>query len=456
MNLDVSNIYFIGIGGIGMSALARYFNQTGKNVIGYDKTTSALTRSLENEGIDIHYTDLGENLIEKVANDSLDLSSTLVVITPAVPDSLKELHYFRSAGYSIVKRAEVLGEITKSFKTLAVAGTHGKTTTSTLLTHVLSFTQEKCNAFLGGISSHFNSNLLLEKKSPWMVVEADEYDRSFHELAPYASILTSTEADHLDIYNNEETLLASFQEYVDKINPNGVLIQHHSIQIEAACKKITYEVSDNGVADYVGQNLNVKHQQFVFDVKTPTNFYKGIQLGLPGIHNAENALSVIALCDSIGIDIETIRPALANFKGVKRRFEQVFKNDDTTYIDDYAHHPTAIEKLLTSVKILYPEQPIYVIFQPHLYSRTRDFMDAFASSLSQADEVILLPIYPAREEPIEGITSESLAAKMETKVQVLSMENAIKAVGTFKKGVLLTVGAGTIDQLVEPIQEHFT
>ncbi|HLW40382.1 MAG TPA: cyanophycin synthetase, partial [Brumimicrobium sp.] len=401
------------------------------------------------EGIDVHYEDLEEgvgNLVGKKEN-------TLVVVTPAVPKELGEWKFFEQAGYTILKRAQILGKITEEWKTLAVAGTHGKTTTSTLLAHVLSSTEVKCNAFLGGISSNFNSNLLFEPLSPWMVVEADEYDRSFHQLKPFSSIVTSTDADHLDIYQNEATMQQAFEEYVQLIDEQGSLIVHHSVQVGKNLARITYGLGDNLNIDYRGFNLRMEESRFMMDLQTPTALHKNIALGLPGIHNAENAVAVIAMCESIGVPVDEIRNALANFKGVKRRFEYIIQKEDLIYIDDYAHHPTAINSLVDSVRMIYKDKPIHLIFQPHLYSRTQDFMSEFARSLSGVDETILMPIYPAREEPIEGITSEALADRITTKVCVKTPEEVLDYVKHFEKGVLLTVGAGNIDRLVEPIRK---
>jgi UDP-N-acetylmuramate--alanine ligase len=449
MGLNYSNIYFIGIGGIGMSALARYFNAKEIRVAGYDKTETPLTKQLCYEGIDIHYNDLGKD-VKLVVGDP---SSTLIVITPAVPANMEELQYLKEQGFTIKKRAEVLGNITADFTTLAVAGTHGKTTTSTLLAHVLTSTEHKCNAFLGGISANFNSNLLIEPSSQIMVVEADEYDRSFHQLKPFSSIITSTDADHLDIYKSKEALVQAFEEYGNLIAPKGKLIVHHSVDVCQDLPRITYGVETKVKTDYKGSGLKMENGQFMMTVETPTKIFKNVVLGLPGIHNAENALSVIALCESIGIKMEEIQPALESFKGVKRRFELVAQKENLIYIDDYAHHPTAINSLLDSVRLIYKDLPIHVVFQPHLFSRTQDFMNEFAASLSKADNVILLPIYPAREEPIEGVTSEALSEMMSVKSQVLSPEEALKALSKINKGVILTVGAGNIDRLVEPIAE---
>lgn len=431
-----------------MSALARYFNYHGFTVAGYDKTSSVLTRNLEKEGISVHYEDFGAKVSELVATNE----NTLVVVTPAVPHSLGEWQYLEEKGYTIQKRAEVLGEITKEWKTLAVAGSHGKTTTSTMLAHVLSQTSQKCNAFLGGISANFDSNLLIEADSPWMVVEADEYDRSFHKLSPFSSIITSTDADHLDIYNDGATMEEAYEVFSQLTNPEGKLVVHASVQVGKNQNRITYGLKTEGV-DYQGLEVKVENNRFLMDAKTPSGIEKDIELGLPGLHNAENALAVMAIAESIGISMTEIRQGLQSFKGVKRRFEKIAEKGDVLYIDDYAHHPTAITHLLESIRLIYGERPICIVFQPHLYSRTQDFMEEFGASLSLADEVVLMPIYPAREEPIPGITSVELAKLVTTKVSVKTPEEVLAWVPSFKNGVLLTVGAGNIDRIVEPIRE---
>lgn len=449
MGFNYSNIYFIGIGGIGMSALARYFKYKGYTVSGYDKSESELTRHLVEEGIPVHYEDLGSQVKEKIG----EIESTLVVLTPAVPPNMEELSYLRALGYTIQKRSVVLGEITSHWKTLAVAGSHGKTTTSTMLAYVLSTKPEKCSAFLGGISTNFNSNFIFNPDSEWMVVEADEYDRSFLQLSPFSTIITSTDADHLDIYQNKTALIEAFDEYGHLIAPKGKVILHYSADICHDLPRLTYGVGEDITVDYQGLNVRVKNGYFVMDVKTPTKIHKEIVLGLPGIHNAENALAVIAMCESIGIELEGIRKALYDFKGVKRRFEVIARRNDLIYIDDYAHHPTAIKKLLDSVRLLYKTLPITLIFQPHLFSRTRDFLNEFASVLSEADKVILMPIYPAREEPIDGVTSEALANIITTEVIVLEPQQVLEKVESIQEGVILSVGAGNISLLVEPIRD---
>lgn len=441
------NVYFIGIGGIGMSALARYFKMKNWNVSGYDKTPSPLTDELIKEGIPVHFEDLGNNIPSTYSNSE----ETLVIYTPAIPASLGEYKYFQNNNFKVLKRAAVLGLITRSSKGLGVAGTHGKTTTSTLLAHILNESHLKCNAFLGGISSNFNTNFVASTTSEFTVIEADEFDRSFLQLTPYASIITSTDADHLDIYGDEATFHKGFQDYANQINPEGFLILRKGLKIDSPAKIQTYAVEED--ADFRGQNLRTNDGHFYMDMVTETANWNEIELGLPGIHNAENALACIALCLNLGLSEEEIRHGLASFRGVKRRFEFHIRTPELIYIDDYAHHPTEIKALVSSVRLLYPGQKITGIFQPHLYSRTRDFMQNFANELSQVDELILMPIYPAREEPMEGITSESLLEMCTiTDKKVLLPEEVIQHLQNQETGVFLTIGAGDIDRIVPKIK----
>lgn len=455
MNLTgIQHIYFLGIGGIGMSALARYFKFHGYNVSGYDKTATKLSKQLEKEGITISYQDQGKAIEKQLPKKEV----TLIVYTPAVPDDHQEFMFFKEQNYIIKKRAEVLGLITKKHSGLAVAGTHGKTTTSTMLAHLLQTSDKKCNAFLGGISSNYNSNLIIEKNSPWVVVEADEFDRSFLHLYPEASIITSTEADHLDIYKSPQHLVDAFELYAQQINKNGVLIHQYKIDIEAPCKKYSYGINPTlENVDYTGNNLQFSNGVFTMDVSTPTGKWKKVALGIPGIHNAENALSVIAMGQYLDLDEGIIRKALASFKGVKRRFEYHLNTEESIYIDDYAHHPTAINSLIASLRLLYPDRKITGIFQPHLYSRTADFMDDFADSLSKLDEVILLPIYPAREKPIEGITSEVLLDKINCyRKHLNSLEDVVNMVDKKNHDIILSIGAGDIDKIIEPLKNKLS
>jgi UDP-N-acetylmuramate--alanine ligase len=449
VNLDrFENIYFVGIGGIGMSALARYFNQTGKRVLGYDRVLSPLCMQLQQEGMMIHIEDLGSD-VEKLG---LTIENTLVVITPAIPIDHGEKAYFEKQGFVIQKRAQVLGLLTEKMKGLTVAGTHGKTTTSTLLAHVLKGTTNKSSAFLGGISSNYNTNLLIDKESEWVVVEADEFDRSFLYLHPFAAIITSTDADHLDIYKNKKDFLSAFQQFTELVAEDGFVIRQVDAEVNPGVKSFSYAV--NKSADYQGCNLRVEHGYFVMDVVTPLKNMLHVELGLPGIHNAENALSVIALLDQLNVEEREIRSGLKSFKGVKRRFEYHIRRDSLVYIDDYAHHPTEINQLIKSVRMMYPGKKITAIFQPHLFSRTQDFMDDFALALSTSDETFLLPIYPAREEPIEGVTSTVLAEKMSNNVQLMNTsQEVLYAMRKHELDVVLTIGAGDIDRIVEPLKE---
>ncbi len=440
--------YFIGIGGIGMSALARYFHSLGWKVGGYDKTPSPLTDVLISEGIDIHFEDLDKNIPEVYKN----IENTLVIITPAIPKNLGELVFVQSQNYKVLKRAEVLGIITLQTKGLGVAGTHGKTTTSTLLAHILKNSKLKANAFLGGISANFNSNLLLEENAEFSVIEADEFDKSFLKLSPFASIITSTDADHLDIYGSDEAFQESFQEYANLISEKGFLILQKNIKLQSKAKIITYAI-ENNEANFNGKNLRSEEGRFLMDIKFSGGEYTSVQLGVPGIHNAENALACVALCIKLGLNENEIREGLSTFSGVKRRFEYYIKTPNLVYIDDYAHHPTEIKAIRESLRMLYPDKKIIAIFQPHLFSRTRDFLAGFIAELSLFDETILMPIYPAREEPIPGITSEIISNKLTNKSYHKNAEEIIEYLQNFKDGIVLTIGAGDIDRIVNRVQE---
>lgn len=430
-----------------MSALARYFNTIGKKVMGYDRVMSPLCEQLQEEGIEIHTDDRGDD----VAKDGLTPENTLVISTPAVPDIHGEKSYFRLHDFKLLKRSEILGLLTAEMKGLTVAGTHGKTTTSTMLAHVLKGTDKKTNAFLGGISTNYNTNLLIEKDSDWVVIEADEFDRSFLHLHPFASIITSTDADHLDIYKDKQDLVDAFQDFAELVAEDGFIVRHIDADVQPNVRTVSYGI--NAESDYHASNLRTEDGYFAMDVVTPTAPWKDVFLGLPGIHNAENALSVLALLDQLKVDEAAIRTGLKTFKGVKRRFEYHIRRDDLVYIDDYAHHPTAIDQLLKSVRMMYPNKKITAVFQPHLYSRTNDFMEGFATALSRADETILMPIYPARELPMEGVTSNALASKMTNEVLVLETEQMVLNYLRQKDlDVVLTVGAGDIDRIVEPLK----
>lgn len=442
-------VYFIGIGGIGMSALARYFNLQGFLVNGYDKTPSPLTDELMDEDIHVHFDDTGADVLLMVGEPE----DTLIIYTPAIPKDHQELTILQERGYTIIKRAEALGLITKFSRGLAVAGTHGKTTTSTMLAHLLHETVG-CNAFLGGISSNYNTNYLSSTNSPFTVIEADEFDRSFLHLSPYASIITAVDADHLDIYGDAANFRKGFEAYAKLVEESGYLVVRKGIELESPAEIFTYAIGEK--ADYEGSNLHYENGVFKFDIKTPTDYFMDVELGLPGVHNAENALACFALCDLLKFDLEKIIIALATFKGVKRRFEYHIKTDGLVYIDDYAHHPTEIKALLDSVNLLYPDKRKIGVFQPHLFTRTRDFMEGFAEQLSRLDEVILLPIYPARELPIEGITSDTLLEKITAEnKRVLSKEETIDYLKTIDNGLVMTIGAGDIDRIVPVVAGNY-
>lgn len=445
---DFKRAYFVGIGGIGMSALARYFKSLGWEVCGYDKTQTSLTKALQSEGIQIHFEDLGEAIPQQFKQKE----STLVIYTPAIPKNHEELKFFQNNEFTLLKRAQVLGLLTHSSKGLGVAGTHGKTTTSSLLAHMLNESSIKCNAFLGGISSNFNSNLLTSSTSHYTVIEADEFDRSFLQLSPFASIITSTDADHLDIYGDATVFLDGFQKYAYLIKEDGFLLQRHGLNLKSRAQSYTYAVNDDS-ANFHGANLSFRNGFFYFDFHSPSGVLTDLEFGLPGIHNSENAIACIAMCQLLGLSEEEIRFGLKTFKGVKRRFEFQVRTENLIYIDDYAHHPTEINALVSSVKMMYPNKKIYGVFQPHLFSRTRDFFEGFVSELSKLDEAIVLPIYPAREEPIPGITSDGIVEQLTCKVKMLMLpQEAINYLKTKSDGVVLTIGAGDIDRIVEPLK----
>ncbi len=446
------NVYFLGIGGIGMSALARYFKSLGWKVAGYDKTPSALTESLQQEGIDVHYEDRNSS-IPAPYNDR---AKTLVILTPAVPKNLGELLYFQFNEFEIVKRSEVLGLITKTSKGLGVAGTHGKTTTSTMLAHLLDQSEVKCTAFLGGIASNFNSNLVLNPTAEYTVIEADEFDRSFLRLSPFASIITSADPDHLDIYGDADHFREGFELYAGLHPEQGIVVQKQGLNLPTVAKTITYGINESE-ADYCGLNVRVENEKYLFDVRTPSGKWDAVELGIPGIHNAENAIACIALCQFLGLDETTIRSGLKTFLGVKRRFEYIIKSQNLIYIDDYAHHPTELNALIDSIRLIYPDRKVTGVFQPHLFSRTRDFFGGFATQLSRLDEVILLPIYPAREEPIAGVTSDALLEQITTPDKKLMLPGeAVTYLSSYDQGVFLTIGAGDIDRIVNPLKRAWS
>lgn len=448
-----SNYYFVGIGGIGMSAIARYFKFRGFRVAGYDKTETPLTRQLISEGIEITYSE-AESAIFLPFRDN---ESTLVIFTPAIPKELPQLEYFRKNNFKIVKRAEILGEITKMSHALCIAGTHGKTTTSTITAHLLYQSKVGCSAFLGGISNNYDSNLLVSNKNNLVVVEADEYDRSFHHLEPYMAVITSTDPDHLDIYGTEAEYYKSFEKFTSLIKENGVLICNEKVKIAPKLKPgvqfYTYGLSAKN--NFYAENIRTEKGALVFDFITPSEPIKNIRLNVPILVNVENSVAAMTLAWLNGVSKEEIRTGVASYSGIYRRFNVVFKSDKTIYLDDYAHHPGELEKSISSIKYLYPNRKITAIFQPHLYSRTRDFADEFAKALSQVDELILLDIYPAREKPIEGITSNIIFKNITCKEKILIEKKEL--LNTLKNkdlDILITLGAGDIDKLVPEIKTY--
>lgn len=444
--------YFIGIGGIGMSALARYFKRMGWSVAGYDKTPSFLTNKLEEEGIEIHYEDLNNS----IPTHFQDKQKTLVIYTPAIPKNMGELLFFQHYEYQLFKRSEVLGIITRSSKGIGVAGTHGKTTTSSMLAHILNQSSVKADAFLGGIATNFNSNLVMNEGAEYTVIEADEFDRSFLRLKPFASIITSVDPDHLDIYGDSSHFQEGFELYAKLVNEEGLLVVRKGIDLQTSAGILTYGMNEVD-ADIIGLELRYVNGSTLVDVALEDQKWQAVELGIPGIHNADNALACIGICNFLGLSENEIRSGLKSFKGVKRRFEYQVKSQNLTYIDDYAHHPTEIKALVDSVRMLYPNQKITGIFQPHLFSRTRDFFEGFAAELSKLDEVILMPIYPAREEPIPGVTSDALLEKISCPSKsILDPKDVIEKMAALKEGVFLTIGAGDIDRIVEPLKQHWS
>ncbi len=445
MNLDnIHNIYFIGIGGIGMSALARYFHASGKKVAGYDKTKSDITDALEDIGIAVHF----EDSIAEVADAFLNYDTTLVVYTPAVPKDHRQLAYFKSDNnFTVLKRSEVLGLITKNTFCLAVAGTHGKTTTTSILGHLLKECDVELTAFLGGISENYNSNLILNG-SKVSVVEADEFDRSFLTLSPDLACITSMDADHLDIYGDASELVKSFEDFSKKIKPGGKLFVRNGLPLEG----ITYGIEDD--SDYSVQNIKIENGAYVFDVKMPNATLEDVQFNLPGRHNLSNALIALAMAVEFGCPCQQLVEALASYKGVKRRFTYQIKTEDLVYVDDYAHHPEEINAVHQAVREMYPGKKVLAIFQPHLFSRTKDFADEFAKSLSQFDEVLLLDIFPARELPILGVDSNWLLQKIENKnKQLIAKKDIVAKIKESDAQVVLTMGAGDIGVEVKQIRE---
>ena len=449
---QIQTYYFLGIGGIGMSALARYFAAKGARVLGYDRTPSPLTKELEAEGIAVQYDDSLDKLKE------LDTTSTIVVRTPAVPEDFAVYVWLREQGFQILKRAEVLGLVTRSERALCVAGTHGKTTTSTMLAHILHQSHVGANAFLGGIANNYSTNLLLDQESDLVVVEADEFDRSFHHLTPYISVITSMDPDHLDIYGTEDAYRESFMHYASLVQEALVVKSGLAFNVKSLKAKVyTYAVGEQ--ADFYADNVQVLDGEIRFDFYTPMGKVADIQLGVPVWVNIENGVAAMAVAWLMGATDEELRSGMSTFSGVYRRFNMHVNTPQVTYVDDYAHHPMELKASIESVRKLYPNRHVIGVFQPHLFTRTRDFVDEFAEVLSTLDEVALLPIYPAREEPIAGVNSEWLLEKIATK-RALVLPNILakylrervkNCISKGKPSVVITMGAGDIDRLVNDI-----
>lgn len=449
---DIKAVYFIGAGGIGMSAIARYFIHIGVVVAGYDKTETPLTRQLEREGMLIHY----EENIEEVPHACRQKQSALVIYTPAIPAEHKELAWFRENGFDVEKRAQVLGMLTRTNRGLCVAGTHGKTTTSTMCAHIMHQSHVDCNAFLGGISKNYDSNYILSRDSDYVVIEADEFDRSFHWLRPWMSVITSTDPDHLDIYGTKEAYLESFRHYTTLIQPNGALIIHTGLEMETSVQPgvKVYEYSrDKG--DFHAENIRIDNGEITFDFVSPVESVPGIALGQPVPINIENGIAAMAMAQLNGCTAEELRYGMRTYKGVDRRFDFKLKTKDIVFLSDYAHHPKEIYQSASSIRELYKDKKITAIFQPHLYTRTRDFYQDFASSLSLLDEVVLCDIYPAREEPIPGVTSQLIYDNLRPGVQktMIHKEDVLSYISQHDFEVLVVLGAGDLDNYVPEIEK---
>jgi len=442
---DIKKIYFIGIGGIGMSALARYFKFHRKEVSGYDKTETPLTRQLINEGIAVHYKE-DLSLAPKDAE--------IVVYTPAIPKDHKELMYYQQNNYTLLKRSDMLGLITKSSFNICVAGTHGKTTITTMIAHILRHSGYGCNAFLGGIAVNYNSNFWSNEKNV-CVAEADEYDRSFLKLSPDVAVITAMDADHLDIYGTEKAVQEAFMDFSGKLKKNGLLISKLGLQKDKELKgdrHLRYSLQNDN-ADVYAKNIKMNHGSYKYDVIEKAWQLEDVVLNMGGMHNIENSVAAIAVAHSLGIEDDKIKKAIKEFKGVKRRFEYIIKNEKLVFIDDYAHHPEELKALISGAKGLFPQLKCTVVFQPHLFTRTKDFADGFAKSLDLADEIILLPIYPARELPIEGVTSKMIVDRMRNaNKHLMSKEEVLNLMKEKNEGLFITAGAGDVDTLVMPIK----
>ena len=448
-------VYFIGIGGIGMSAIARYFLNTGVFVGGYDRTPSPLTKTLEEEGAVIHY----EDNVELIPEQCKQSDNCLVIYTPAIPSTHTEYNFFKDNGFDIQKRAQVLGTLTKSLRGLCVAGTHGKTTTSSITAHILHQSHVDCNAFLGGITKNYGTNYILSSESPYVVIEADEYDRSFHWLSPWASVITSTDSDHLDIYGTEEAYLESFRKYTGLIQPGGFLVLHTGLKLVPNTQEgVTTYYYGREEGDFHAENLKIGDGRITFDLVSPIENIPNIELGVPVAINIDNGIAAMALAQLAGVSADEIREGMLSFGGVDRRFDFHVRRSDMVFISDYAHHPEEIKQSILSIKQLYSGKRIKAIFQPHLYSRTQDFYHEFADALSLLDDVVIMDIYPAREEPIPGVTSDLIFNNLrpDIKKQLCTKATIMDSIKEKDFDVLVTLGAGDIENFADEISDFLT
>lgn len=453
MNLNsIHNVYFLGIGGIGMSAIARYFKISGKQVAGYDLTPSSITSGLEAIGVDIHYVDD----INRIPKRFTIKNHSIVVRTPAVPASHSELKFFQENEFTVVKRAEILGLLFNNKRGIAIAGTHGKTSVSSMVTSIMNHSSEKCNAFLGGILKNIKSNLLINENSNWVVTEADEFDRSFLHLNPEIALVTWIDADHLDIYSSEEDIRRTFGEFIGNVKAGGTIILKQGIDLQLRDHHITrytYALAAS-TADFYATNIKIVDHRYEFDIQTPGEMISSVRLNSPGLTNVENAVAAASVAFVAGVSNNEIGSGLSTFEGVERRFDIQYENGKRVYIDDYAHHPREIDAVIGSVRKLFPTKKITGVFQPHLYSRTRDFAAEFSNSLSALDELILMDIYPAREDPIEGVSSELIFRNVNAPTKVMcTKENLLDLLSAKDFEILLTMGAGDIDRYVEAVRK---
>ncbi len=452
MNLKFRNIYFIGIGGIGMSAIAKYFNNAGFNVAGYDAVKSEITNNLVNQGINIHFSDDVNLIPPEFIDNSQD---TLIVYTPAIPKNHSEFCFFKENNYQVLKRAKLLGFLSEKFKTIAVAGTHGKTTISAITAHIFKFVQKLNAGFIGGILKNYNSNLVQGKnlENNWLIIEADEFDKSFLNFFPQNALISAIEQDHLDIYKNKQDIFKTFEQFSNQVQNNIVINENVNINITENLNQFKYGLLNK--SDFFATNITVNNKKQIFDIIYPKGICKNIEIKMPGKINVANTVAAFALAFLADANPDDIKLALSSFKGIKRRFDLVLENNNIVFINDYAHHPTEIDKLLDAVKTFYPNKKITVVFQPHLYSRTRDFADGFASVLSDFDDIILMNIYPAREKPINRVSSQIIFDKINNKNKILcSYNDLLKVIENKDLELLLTVGAGDIDFLVNDIKNH--